>query len=106
MVRFETSGTKETMGRLEDNNNWISSTIPYLYRIIPRRLPVKHVKYLLETVLRIAVVCAALVGQAACNAPEPTPDIPATVTAQVMATLETIPTLVPLPTYTPYPTPL
>lgn len=37
--------------------------------------------------------------------PEPTPDIPATVTAQVQAILADFPTPVPVPTATPYPTP-
>ena len=36
--------------------------------------------------------------------PAPTPDIPATVTAQVQAHLDTMPAATPLPTYTPYPT--
>ena len=49
-----------------------------------------------------------LTALAACTTPPPptaTPDIPATVTAQLRSHLAAIPTATPAPTYTPYPTP-
>ncbi len=52
------------------------------------------------------VATTLLTALTACAAPEPTPtpDIPATVAAQVQAYLTAIPTATPLPTHTPYPT--
>ena len=52
-------------------------------------------------------LCLTFLTIAACNnpVPEPTPDVPATVTAQVQSHLAAIPTATPVPTYTPYPTP-
>ena len=53
----------------------------------------------------ILVALMLLLVLAACTAPPaPTPDIPATVTAQVQAHLDSVPTATPAPTYTPYPT--
>ena len=51
-------------------------------------------------------LCLIFVSLAACTSTPPTqtPDIPATVTAQVEEHLATIPTASPLPTYTPNPT--
>ncbi len=57
---------------------------------------------------RLTSVCLGLtlLALAACASPvsEPTPDIPATVTAQVQTHLAALPTAAPLPTHTPYPT--
>ncbi len=55
---------------------------------------------------QIIAILILLVGLTACGVPQPTqtPDIPATVTAQVQAHLDSVPTATPLPTYTPYPT--
>ena len=52
-------------------------------------------------------LCLTFLTIAACTnpVPEPTSDIPATVTAQVQSHLAAIPTDTPAPTYTPYPTP-
>ena len=48
--------------------------------------------------ISMAVACAT-------SQESPAPDIPATVAAQVQATVAAIPTATPRPTYTPYPTP-
>ena len=57
-------------------------------------------------VMLIALVAVLATALTACTAPPPapTPDIPATVTAQVRTHLDSVPTATPLPTHTPYPT--
>ena len=57
--------------------------------------------------LRFLLPCllfSLLLVACAFSTPDPTPDIPATVTAQVQEHLAAIPMATPLPTYTPYPT--
>ncbi len=62
-------------------------------------------KPLAQRLAAFALTAAALLtALTACAAPEPTPDIPATVAAQVQAQLTAIPTATPPPTNTPYPT--
>ena len=55
---------------------------------------------------QMIAILILLVGLTACAGPQPTqtPDIPATVTAQVEAHLDSVPKATPLPTHTPYPT--
>ena len=55
---------------------------------------------------QLIAILILLGGLTACAGPQPTqtPDIPATVTAQVEAHLDSVPTATPLPTHTPYPT--
>ncbi len=55
---------------------------------------------------QMIAILILLGGLTACAGPQPTqtPDIPATVTAQVEAHLDSVPTATPLPTHTPYPT--
>ncbi len=55
--------------------------------------------------MRIPLLAIILVLTLACNEPAPTPDIPATVTAQVESQLAALPTATPEPTPTPIPTP-
>ena len=54
----------------------------------------------------LLTVCVVSIGSIACTtpAPEPTYDLPATITAQVREQLAAIPTATLQPTYTPYPT--
>ncbi len=51
-----------------------------------------------------ALFLSLLLIACASSTPEPAPDIPATVTAQVQEQLAAVPTATPLPTHTPYPT--